>query len=1148
MPVQFILGRAGTGKTHQCVTEIAEALRRNPLGDDKNGQLLWIVPAQATFMAERLLVNQPDLGGIIRGRVLSFRRLTLECARDLNLPNTQEMDDLARMVLLEDLVLQYRDDLKLFGAVADRPGFLQKLNGMLRELMLAGHTGPSLRHVADEQEHDPILAGKLYDLGLLLDAWDHAVAERGLVSDRLPQIVTPKLGGVQFLNHARIWVDAFSALTRIEEELLVALAKRVDQITITLLADPDSVCIRNPAHPLEDCSLFKRTELLYRRLRAAFNEARVRILPDVMLRDNHRVGHIAPLAAIEKELFGSAQNPVSDAAECVELWRCQNPEVEVRACAQKIRDYVARGRKYHEIGLIIPALEQYAEPVRRIFQQHHIPHFIDQRRMITHHPLVELLRMAGDILANGANADNLLLLLKTGLTPIREEDIHQFENYLLAHGVTRINLREPFVFVKPNVSEDDPLQQPTEAEKNMHARANVVLKRLEPMLRGLLVLASTGKTEGSQFSRGLYDALVAMNVDEKMDALAAGISATETQLLHRQAWTQCVNLLETLDRVLGGRDVAPQSFTRLMTASLETLSAGLIPPALDQVLVSSVSRSRHPEMKIVFVLGAVETQMPPVRPEDPMLTDSQRNVFNQHAAYPVEPGADQQLLESRFFDYVSFTRSGERMIITYPAADQQEKPVAPSAYLPRLEMLLNLKTKNIDTAVLYEPDRLATLDDALISALTNMQLSTSPNRRIAAELLAWLTSRPETEQAFKDVQPALMDPPEPALLPDLAHALYGDHLKMSVSQLEKYAACPLQYFFHYSLGLRPRERFELNVMSLGTLYHAVLQRFFDRVIARTIRWPQCDQDELLKTLRECVTQATKELYSEMAHQVPQFARLQERVIRMLSLVLEEQRRAACVGRMTPAATEAVFDNNQTESVPRKIALRQYQVDTPANRRLSLSGKIDRIDLSQSGQDTAIIDYKLGADKKLELRRVYFGLSLQLPVYLLVIRDAGLKPIASFFVPLTLRRVKGVDAREPGSDEFYQQLTPRGVLDAAAIGELDVDAEKESRWYPYARKQDNALKAGTDALEHEDFELLLKYVEHKIGQMADELATGRIAPHPYQQGAESPCEHCDFTSLCPFDRVTGQYRRIPKMKREDVLAAMNGVITRGGASS
>lgn len=1136
MAVQFILGRAGTGKTHRCVTEIADALKRNPIGDDNNGELLWIVPAQATFMAERLLVAHSELGGIIRARVLSFRRLTLECARALNLGQTQEADDLARTVLLEDLVLQNRDKLELFNVVADRPGFLQKLDGMLRELMQAGHTGPTLRHVADREGTDPVLNRKLHDLGNLLDTWDEALYQRGMVSDRLPQIIAPRLGEVQFLNRARIWVDAFSALTRAEEDLLVALAKRVDQVTLTLLADPDAHSVHDPKTEPGDCDLFRRTEKLYRRLRDAFTRARVPILKDIALRDNHRNGNVLPLAAIEKELFCDKPKKINNNQNAVEIWRCQNPEVEVRACAQKIREYVTKGMRYRDIGLIIADLEGYAEPVRRIFQQHAIPHFVDLRRSITHHPLVEFLRMAGAMMAGGITAESLLLMLKTGLTPVQDADVHLVENYMLAHGITRINPGEQFTYVRPNVSEDDPAQPVSAAEKQMLARTNAVMTLLKNPLKNLTQSAET--ENGDVLARRLYEFIIALKVDEKIIALTAEESAAEDTQMHRQAWAQCISLIETLERVTHNRAITPVFFTRLLSASLETLSAGLIPPALDQVLVSSVARSRHPELKVTFVLGALEAQMPPVRPEDPMLTDVQRAAVNQHSDLKVEPGSDEQLIESRFFDYVAFTRSGETMIVSYPSADMQEKPVAPSGYVPRLIALLNVTPKEINSGNLYDPQHLATIDDALISAITRETTDdTAINRD---NLLNWLLNDANTAQAYRDVKLAGEEADAPALSDKIARQIYGQSLQMSVSQLETYGACPLQYFFKYTLGLKARKKFELDAMSLGTLYHAVLQKVFNHIIAGKMAWPECTSEELTTTLRQAVAEATDELQSEMARSMPQYARLQERTVRALGLVLEAQRRAACAGNLRPVATEVVFGGDTKRDDGRgPFSLNQYQVRTPQNHTVTLNGKIDRVDVEKNGKAAIVVDYKSGEEKKLELQQVFFGISLQLPVYLLVLEQTELEPIGSFFVPLKMRRIsKPGDIAEPGTDPFYQQFKIRGALDASTISKLDRDAQDSSAWYPYDRKKDGTIRAGSDALEHQDFAALLHFTENKIAQMADDLAQGHIAPAPYQKGTETPCDHCEFSSACPFDRMTGTYRQLPKTKRDDVLAAMS----------
>ena len=53
MPVRFIIGRAGSGKTHHCFEQIVQSLRADPLG----APIWWILPRQATFMAQRELAR-----------------------------------------------------------------------------------------------------------------------------------------------------------------------------------------------------------------------------------------------------------------------------------------------------------------------------------------------------------------------------------------------------------------------------------------------------------------------------------------------------------------------------------------------------------------------------------------------------------------------------------------------------------------------------------------------------------------------------------------------------------------------------------------------------------------------------------------------------------------------------------------------------------------------------------------------------------------------------------------------------------------------------------------------------------------------------------------------------------------------------------
>ena len=51
MTLRFILGPAGSGKTHTCIVEMADLIAAEPLGHP----LLLLVPQQSTFIYEKRL-------------------------------------------------------------------------------------------------------------------------------------------------------------------------------------------------------------------------------------------------------------------------------------------------------------------------------------------------------------------------------------------------------------------------------------------------------------------------------------------------------------------------------------------------------------------------------------------------------------------------------------------------------------------------------------------------------------------------------------------------------------------------------------------------------------------------------------------------------------------------------------------------------------------------------------------------------------------------------------------------------------------------------------------------------------------------------------------------------------------------------------
>ena len=118
MAVKFIIGPAGSGKTHYCFERIIESIREQPLGP----AIYWILPRQATFIAERQLASSGGLHGYFRVRILGFEDLSTEILSECGGTALPEITDRGRRMILGHILRQVRDQLQFFRSVAHQPG------------------------------------------------------------------------------------------------------------------------------------------------------------------------------------------------------------------------------------------------------------------------------------------------------------------------------------------------------------------------------------------------------------------------------------------------------------------------------------------------------------------------------------------------------------------------------------------------------------------------------------------------------------------------------------------------------------------------------------------------------------------------------------------------------------------------------------------------------------------------------------------------------------------------------------------------------------------------------------------------------------------------------------------------------------------
>ena len=112
-------------------------------------------------------------------------------------------------------------------------------------------------------------------------------------------------------------------------------------------------------------------------------------------------------------------------------------------------------------------------------------------------------------------------------------------------------------------------------------------------------------------------------------------------------WDQMNQWLQNVELAFPAEVLPLKQWLPILDAGLSSLNVGLIPPALDQVLIGTVDRSRTMDARLVISLGLNEGVFPAPPKSEVLLTESDRAVLEQSGVV-LGSNARQQVSRERF--------------------------------------------------------------------------------------------------------------------------------------------------------------------------------------------------------------------------------------------------------------------------------------------------------------------------------------------------------------------------------------------------------------------------------------------------------------------------------------------------------------------
>ncbi len=1152
MAARFVIGRAGTGKTHHCLHSIAEQLTDSPITGPR---LILLVPEQASLQSERALLDILPTRAAHRAEVLSFQRLAYRILNEVGLHDRDVLTSTGRSMLLRLAMIRCRNRLQYYRSAERFGGFVERMGLTIAECLAETVTPEQLR-ARISTEDDPTREARLQDVAWIYETYVSLIESNRVDPTQQLETATDNVSRCGWLTGARVWVDGFAGFTGQEQRMLVGLARISETIEITLLIDP-----QDDAAPSGGAlGLFRRTRGTLARVSDALTSVGVSVEKPVVLSSAaRRFNTSSMLQSLEHRLFSGSPD-VDACDESVQIVEASDRRTEVEYSVARIVEAVQRKShplRYRDVAIVVRNLPTYRALLTASLAARGIPFFVDQRRPISKHPLIDLLRCLFDLAIDDYPYGPIRHLLKTGFCPVESRRADALDNYLLATG---LNGAERWIQPDWSVPPRHRSQGNKTKEQKRHPMDLIQSARdaIKPLLAEWYSLATTeDKMDGRRWATVLQEIAKVFNCEKTISDWAERADAAgefELADLHRQTWASFEELCAEFETTLG-REVFDVATARLVfdTAVLQW-SVGLAPSMLDQVLIGSIERSRNPDLKLAIILGFDDNTFPSPLKEDTILNHGDRSSLRE-AGTDLGTPRQQHLNDEALLAYIAMTRASQQLLICYARADEKGNELRPSMFLDSVRRILpKLATRKIEDPVASLSDWSILTPFDLAAQVTHAMRhrpivpTSDPNsdnkadrRMLFNDLYALSYKNTEWRNVMGTATSSLAYNNAASLSPTSVAQLYREPLRASVSSLEAYASCPFRHFANNTLGLQEREIAALQVVDLGTFHHAILEAFVGGVVADKVAFIELAPTEISERLERGLDHVRTNipLFAELAN--PHDTFLSSRATHELASIIANQQIATRAGDMRPTRTELAFGFSDRKG------LNALEITTPRGRKLLLRGYIDRVDLAETADAylATVIDYKRTRERTLDLAAAYHGMSLQLLAYLLVLQQQGqslfgrrIIPVAAFFLPIRerYRRVKhpreADESKLSNSDEC-----PRGLINTKHIDRIE--STGSSKWSPVFKIYRNqkgtfGYKDSSDVADNAEFAGMLERTRQTIGQWADRWLDGTIDVRPYRLKSFSPCRYCQFKPVCRYEPGSTPTRRLISMSRTEVM--------------
>ncbi|WP_193708281.1 helicase-exonuclease AddAB subunit AddB [Alkalibaculum sporogenes] len=1110
--LNLVVGRQGSGKSTVIYKQIKKCLDK---GEDN---LILIVPEQFTLQAERNLIEQCNLPGIFNIEILSFSRLANRVMSEVGGVTKTRLSETGRYMALQKSLIERKDDLLVYPGMIKKPGFIAMIQDVISNLKRRVINEEDISKLLSEGLGDhQMLYRKIHDLKLIYQSYNKWLGTDYLDNEDAIDQNIKNIERSNIISSSKIWIDGFHTYTEQHFRLIEKLFKYSMELTIALTQslktndrDADIFQINNNTQN----TLIEMSNGQYKIISCHY----------LQKHNSQEIRHL------EKELYSYPTIELNEKVEDISIKKYKNIYDEIDSiCIDILKLVQEKKYRWRDISVVTNDLDSYSFLIKRTFKEYDIPFFMDSKRKISDKPLSILLVSTLKVITSNFRYDDIFALIKTGLTDLEFEDYELLENYVLKYGIKGNRWRKEFEFIDER---DD-----FDLDKLNLLRVKV----MGPILQ--LERDIKGDSTYIGITSALYKYVRTLEIEDKLHNVIYELKEEYNQYEYASEISQIFNIIVSLFdeivEIFKDHKTNIKEYISILEAGIEAVDLAIIPSSLDQVIIGDITRSRNSGYNALFILGVNEGKLPSSPSVTGILNESENQIIRQNGI-KIDDDLNFKSIQEKYLFYNVISKTKKKIFISYPLADYEGVSLRPSILVSRFyEIYPDLSTK----IEISDDEKINNAQGSLKHMIRHYRIIADglQERKESKwdEVYLWYKNNKNYSDNIINMKRAIsFDNQVSNLKSKYVSELYGDRIRTSVTRLEEYVSCPFKHYITF--GLKPKERkiFEISIPDIGDILHKLIYDYSILLEKENLDWNIIEKNNLIKLCDEVMDKFIIEYRHGILDSNYRYRYLAKYVHRLFLRAVETLTYQYRKGKFTILGNELIFGIDKP--------LPPIKIELSGKYMLFLEGRIDRVDILKQDekQYLKIIDFKTG-NKDLILKDIYYGLSLQLLVYMWVCLNYGNKKnietvAAGLFYfklddPLIL---SGKNQIENIEYEITKSLKLKGLMlkDKEMLKSLDENIENSDILNCKIKKDGEFSATSKGLIKQEQVDQLIYHAEKTITNIGEEIFQGNISISPIKTKDKEACTYCNYKAICFFDQqlAGSKFNLKPELKDEEVM--------------